>query len=145
VGDGPELGEALETARRLGISKRVEAVGEQDQVLPLLSVADLFLLPSQQESFGLAALEAMACKVPVIASHVGGLGEVIDHGVTGFLHALDDIDGMAQSGVTLLSDETLHLQFAEAARRTVTSRFCSDLVVPMYEAFYEKLLELNRE
>ena len=141
VGDGPELGDALETARRLGISKRVEAVGEQDQVLPLLSIADLFLLPSQQESFGLAALEAMACKVPVIASHVGGLGEVIDHGVTGFLHALDDIDGMARSGITLLSDEKLHLQFSDAARHTVTSRFCSDLVVPMYEEFYERLLQ----
>lgn len=140
VGDGPDLGEALETARRLGISRRVEAVGEQDQVLPLLSVSDLFLLPSLQESFGLAALEAMACKVPVIASHVGGLGEVIDHGVTGFLHELNDVDGMAESGITLLTDEKMHLEFAEAARKTVTGRFCSDLVVPMYEEFYERLL-----
>jgi N-acetyl-alpha-D-glucosaminyl L-malate synthase BshA len=140
VGDGPELGDALDTARRLGISKRVEAVGEQDQVLPLLSVADLFLLPSQQESFGLAALEAMACKVPVIASRVGGLDEVIDHGSTGFLHTVDDIEGMAASGIKLLTDDAMHLQFADAARKTVTSRFCSDLVVPMYEEFYEQLL-----
>ena len=141
VGDGPELGETLETARRLGVSKRVEALGEQDQVLPLLSISDLFLLTSEQESFGLAALEAMACKVPVIASHVGGLGEVIDHGVTGFLHASQDLDGMAESAVRLLSDPAMHLQFAEAARRTVTQRFCSDLVVPMYERFYQGLLE----
>lgn len=140
VGDGPDLGAALDTARRLGISKRVEAVGEQDQVLPLLSISDLFLLPSEQESFGLAALEAMACEVPVIASRVGGLDEVVDDGVTGFLHHPDDLDGMAESGVRLLSDPAMHADFADEARRTVTGRFCSDLVVPMYEKFYEQLI-----
>ena len=141
VGDGPELGDAIDTARRLGISKRVEALGEQDQVLPLLSISDLFLLPSEQESFGLAALEAMACKVPVIASRVGGLHEVVDHGVNGFLHAPDDLTGMAESGIRLLSDPAAHASFADAGRRTVTERFCADLVVPMYERFYQELLE----
>jgi len=141
VGDGPELGAAMELARRLGISKRVEAVGEQDQVLPLLSISDLFLLPSEQESFGLAALEAMACKVPVVASRVGGLHEVVDDGVTGFLHEPDDLQGMAASGVRLLTDADMHFRFAEAARGTVTGRFCSDLVVPMYERFYQQLVE----
>lgn len=140
VGDGPDLGEALETARRLGIAKRVEAVGEQDEVLPLLSISDLFLLPSAQESFGLAALEAMACKVPVIASRVGGLHEVVDDGVTGFLHDPNDLDGMAESAIRLLSNPAMHLEFADAGRDTVTGRFCSDLVVPMYERFYEELL-----
>ncbi|MBA2306387.1 MAG: N-acetyl-alpha-D-glucosaminyl L-malate synthase BshA [Acidobacteria bacterium] len=141
VGDGPDLGDAMDTARRLGIQKRVEAVGEQDQVLPLLSIADLFLLPSQQESFGLAALEAMACEVPVIASRVGGLDEVIEDGVTGFLHPPEDVDGMAASGVRLLTKTELHRSFAEEARATVTGKFCSDLVVPMYERFYAKLVD----
>jgi N-acetyl-alpha-D-glucosaminyl L-malate synthase BshA len=140
VGDGPDLSEALDTARRLGVHKRVEAVGEQDQVQPLLSIADLFLLPSEQESFGLAALEAMACEVPVIASRVGGLDEVIEHGVTGFLHPPEDLEGMAASGLRLLTNPELHRSFAEQARGAVTGRFCADLVVPMYEAFYEKLV-----
>jgi N-acetyl-alpha-D-glucosaminyl L-malate synthase BshA len=140
VGDGPDLSKAMDRARALGVAGRVEALGEQDQVLPLLSISDLFLLPSAQESFGLAALEAMACHVPVIASRVGGLPEVIDHGVTGFLHDPDDIDGMAESGLRLLRDEPLHRRFADEARRTVSGRFCCDLVVPRYEAFYERLL-----
>jgi len=141
VGDGPDLGEALETARRLGIHKRVEAVGEQDQVQPLLSIADLFLLPSEQESFGLAALEAMACEVPVIASRVGGLDEVVENGVTGFLHPPEDLEGMAESGLRLLTNPEMHRSFGEQGRATVTGRFCADLVVPMYEAFYEKLVQ----
>jgi N-acetyl-alpha-D-glucosaminyl L-malate synthase BshA len=141
IGDGPELSDALETARHLGIHRRVEAVGEQDQVLPLLSVADLFLLPSAQESFGLAALEAMACEVPVVASRVGGLHEVVEHGVTGFLHEPEDTDAMADSATRLLQDPEMHARFAAAGRATVTGRFCADLVVPMYEKFYERLVE----
>ena len=139
VGDGPDLGKAMDTARRLGIAGRVEALGEQDQVSSLLSISDLFLLPSSQESFGLAALEAMACEVPVVASRAGGLGEVIEDGVNGFLHAVDDVDGMAQSGIRLLTDADLHFQFSQQGRRAVTEKFCAELVVPMYEAFYESL------
>ena len=141
VGDGPDLEAALETARSLGIEDRVESLGEQDQVVPLLSVADMFLLPSAQESFGLAALEAMACEVPVVASNVGGLAEVIEHGRTGFLHAVDDIDGMAQSGVRLLTDGDLHARMANDGRQSAGYRFCADLVVPQYEAFYQSLLD----
>ena len=144
VGDGPELAAALDKARDLGIAKQVDALGEQDQIIPLLSIADLFLLPSAQESFGLAALEAMACRVPVVASNVGGLHEVIEHGVTGFLHARDDISGMAASGVQLLTDAELHDRVGSEGRRTVKKRFCADLVVPQYEAFYAKTLEAGR-
>ena len=140
VGDGPDLEKARDTARTLGVTERVEVLGEQDPVVPLLSIADLFLLPSRQESFGLAALEAMACEVPVVASRVGGLGEVIEHGQTGFLHDFDDLDGMAASGVAVLTDEALHKLIARQGRRTVRQRFCADLIVPQYEAFYRELV-----
>ena len=140
VGDGPDLNKAIDRAEQLGIGGRVEALGEQDQVVPLLSISDLFLLPSQQESFGLAALEAMACGVPVVASSVGGLSEVIDHGRTGFLHGVDDLDGMAASGIQVLSEPELHAAVAASGRRTVTERFCADLIVPRYEKFYTELL-----
>jgi N-acetyl-alpha-D-glucosaminyl L-malate synthase BshA len=140
VGDGPDLGKAMDRADALGVGARVEALGEQDQVVPLLSISDLFLLPSQQESFGLAALEAMACRVPVVASSVGGLSEVIEHGRSGFLHDLDDLDGMAASGIRLLSDPELHASVAALGRRTVKERFCADLIVPRYESFYRELI-----
>ena len=144
IGDGPDLGAALDKAHDLGIAKQVEALGEQDQIIPLLSISDLFLLPSAQESFGLAALEAMACEVPVVASNVGGLHEVIDDGITGFLHDPSDVQGMADSGVWLLTDSDLHARVAEDSRRTVRKRFCRDLVVPQYEAFYLKTIEGDR-
>jgi N-acetyl-alpha-D-glucosaminyl L-malate synthase BshA len=140
VGDGPDMGEAVQRARTLRVTDDVLFLGEQDQVFPLLSISDLFLLPSAQESFGLAALEAMACEVPVIASRVGGLPEVIAHEENGFLHAPDDLDGMARSGVMLLTDERLHRRVAGAARRTVHQRFCDVKIVPVYEAYYQEIL-----
>jgi L-malate glycosyltransferase len=140
VGDGPELGAATRLAQTLGVAADVEFLGEQDEVLPLLSVSDVFLLPSAQESFGLAALEAMACDVPVVASRVGGLPEVIEHGVSGFLHPLDDLDGMAQSALRLLTDDALHARTAEAARRIAHERFCDVNIVPMYETYYAEVL-----
>jgi N-acetyl-alpha-D-glucosaminyl L-malate synthase BshA len=136
VGDGPELGPAYRHARELGITALVDAVGAQEEVLPLFSIADLFLLPSAQESFGLAALEAMACDVPVVASRVGGLPEVIEDGVSGFLLPPDDLDGMAEAGVRVLTDPGLQRQIGEAARRRVHGQFSVDRVVPMYEACY---------
>ena len=139
VGDGPDLEAAIDRAHALGVSERVEALGEQDQVVGLLSVADLFLLPSAQESFGLAALEAMACEVPVVASNVGGLPEVVEDGISGYLHAVDDLDGMAESGVRLLTNSQLHATVAAAARKTASAKFCADRVVPSYEAFYKSL------
>ncbi|HEY3243809.1 MAG TPA: N-acetyl-alpha-D-glucosaminyl L-malate synthase BshA [Phycisphaerae bacterium] len=141
VGDGPDLANATRLAHDLGIGRDVLALGEQDQVVPLLSVADLFLLPSSQESFGLAALEAMACSVPVIASEVGGLPEVIDDGINGFLKQPDDLDGMADQALILLTTPALHRRVAEEARRKVEQRFCADLVVPQYEAFYRQVTD----
>jgi N-acetyl-alpha-D-glucosaminyl L-malate synthase BshA len=143
VGDGPDMGEAVQRTRALGLTNGVHFVGEQDQVLPLLSISDVFLLPSAQESFGLAALEAMACEVPVIASRVGGLPEVITHEENGFLHAPDDLEGMARSAVMVLTDERLHRRVAGAARRTVHQRFCDVKIVPIYEAYYQEILALD--
>ena len=140
VGDGPDLDKAGRRARELGVADAVEQVGEQEQVVPLLSLADLFLLPSAQESFGLAALEAMACQVPVVASNVGGLPEVIDHGVTGYLHPFDAAEAMADSAVTLLTDSALHQRVSEAALAAVLQRFCANAIVPQYEAFYGQVL-----
>ena len=122
VGDGPELSTAYRLAREFGISQLVHSLGAQEEVVPLLSIADLFLLPSAQESFGLAALEAMACEVPVVASRVGGLPEVIEHGVTGFLHPPDALDEMADSGVMVLSDPAKHRAIAQAACARVRER-----------------------
>jgi L-malate glycosyltransferase len=139
VGDGPELGSAYRLGRELGVSHLVDAVGAQEAVIPLLSSADLFLLPSAQESFGLAALEAMACEVPVVASNVGGLPEVIEHGRTGFLHDPDDLDGMAASGIRVLGDRQLRASTVRAAREQVAATFCVHRVVPMYEACYESV------
>ena len=140
VGDGPELTTAHRVARERGISHLVRSVGAQEEVQPLLSVSDVFLLPSAQESFGLAALEAMACEVPVVASRVGGLPEVIEHGVSGFLHPIDALDDMAASGVELLINPARHVQVAQAACRRVREHFCTDRVVPMYESFYTAVL-----
>ncbi len=140
VGDGPELGTAYRLSRELDIAPLVETLGAQEDVIPLLSAADLFLLPSAQESFGLAALEAMACEVPVVASNVGGLPEVISHGVSGFLRDPGDLDGMAGDAIALLTDPVLHRTIADAARARVRDEFCVDRVVPMYERYYERVL-----
>ena len=132
VGDGPDLPMALRLAREAGHGSDVHAVGAQEDVLPLLSVSDVFLLPSAQESFGLAALEAMACAVPVVASRVGGLPEVIEHGVTGYLHPPEALDEMADSVVLLLTDEARRRAMGVEAARQVGERFCADRIVPQY-------------
>jgi N-acetyl-alpha-D-glucosaminyl L-malate synthase BshA len=144
VGDGPEVATAYRVARDLGITDLLEVVGAQEEVVPLLSVSDLFLLPSAQESFGLAALEAMACEVPVIASRVGGLPEVIEHGVSGFLYPPNALDEMAAAGIELLTDDAHHHAVAQAACLRVREHFCADRVVPMYEACYQGLVGSRR-
>jgi N-acetyl-alpha-D-glucosaminyl L-malate synthase BshA len=141
VGDGPDLVDASCLARALGVADDVQFLGEQDQVVPLLSASDVMLLPSAQESFGLAALEAMACEVPIVASRIGGLPELVENGVTGFLHDPDDLAGMARSVLTLITDEEFHRRAAEAARLVARDRYCDSKIVPVYEAFYEEVLE----
>ena len=140
VGDGPDLVDAAALARSLGVSDSVQFLGEQDQVVPLLSVAHAFLLPSSQESFGLAALEAMACEVPVIASRIGGLPELVEDGVTGFLLDPDDLEGMARSGIAMLTDDALQRRMAEQARAAAKAQFCDSKIVPLYESYYQEIL-----
>lgn len=140
VGDGPDLRDAMRLAQELGVADDVQFVGEQDQVVPLLSAADVFLLPSAQESFGLAALEAMACEVPVVATRVGGLPEVIEAGINGFLHEPEDLEGMSASILRLLTDDALHARFAAAARRWAEERYCESKIVPIYERYYQEVL-----
>ena len=139
VGDGPDVDFARRLAAERGIQGAVHFLGEQDQISELLSIADVFLLPSTQESFGLAALEAMACEVPVVASRVGGLPEVIEDGRNGFLRPPEDVDGMARSAVALLTDRALHARIGAAARQTVETRFCDHEIVPLYERYYEEI------
>jgi N-acetyl-alpha-D-glucosaminyl L-malate synthase BshA len=139
VGDGPEIGTAYRLGKALGVSAHVEVLGAQEAILPLLSVGDVFLLPSAQESFGLAALEAMACEVPVVASRVGGLPEVIEHGVSGFLHSPADLDGMAESAIAVLTDAELRSRITAAAADRVADAFCQERIVPMYERYYQRV------
>ena len=140
VGDGPDMGEAVRLARQLGVAEDVAFLGVQEQVVPLLSVADAFILPSAQESFGLAALEAMACEVPVVAARVGGLPEVIADGVDGFLLPADDVDGMARALVRLATDAVSRTRMATAARQSAHERFSESRIVPLYEAYYARVM-----
>ena len=141
VGEGPELGRTEQLIEQLGVSAHVELVGEAHDVIGLLSISDVFLLPSLQESFGLSALEAMSCGVPVVASNVGGLPEVVVDGVTGFLHPPGAVDRMADSATTLLSDPELHRRMSAEGIRLAVERFSAGRIVPQYEALYERTLE----
>ena len=119
-------------------------VGEQQDLVRWLSAADLFLLPSSQESFGLAALEAMACEVPVVAARVGGLPEAVEDGVTGYLCPLDAVDAMAVRACDLLTDETLRTRMGRAGAERVRAHFCADDIVPLYEQCYRDALSSGR-
>jgi L-malate glycosyltransferase len=141
VGDGPEMAGARRQIREAGLDADVEYAGERQDIVDTLSASDFFLLPSETESFGLAALEAMACEVPVVASRVGGLPEVVDDQVTGFLHAPVDLDGMATSVVRLLTEPDLRREMAAAARRVAVERFATDRIVPLYEQAYRDLTQ----
>ncbi len=139
VGDGPERPGAEEEARRLGVHAAVTFLGEQEGVETLLPAADLFLLPSESESFGLAALEAMACGVPVVGTRTGGLPEVVDDGVNGHLCGIGETGCMAEFALALLGDPGRHAAFREAARARAEA-LSRDVVVPRYEAVYEGVL-----
>jgi N-acetyl-alpha-D-glucosaminyl L-malate synthase BshA len=140
VGDGSERSQAEHRARCLGIDEHCSFVGKQPKISDYLSVSDVLLLPSEQESFGLAALEAMACEVPVIASRVGGLPEVVTDGETGYLSEMGDVDKMGADAARLLMDEELRREMGKRARESAVSRYSTDLVIPQYINFYERVL-----
>jgi N-acetyl-alpha-D-glucosaminyl L-malate synthase BshA len=140
IGDGPVRAEIERQAAEHGLSKDLMFLGEQQDLVAWLSIGDLFLLPSAKESFGLAALEAMACEVPVVASNVGGLPEIIEDGVTGFACPPDAVDLMAERGIALLTDPTLRASITQAAAEMVRTRYCTDRIVPVYEAEYREVL-----
>jgi N-acetyl-alpha-D-glucosaminyl L-malate synthase BshA len=144
VGDGPERARVERLVTEAGFAPDVQFAGEQPDALPWLSIADLFLLPSEQESFGLSALEAMACEVPVIASNVGGLPEVVTEGVTGHLRAPADTAGMAAAALALLADPVRRAAMGRAAAADVRARFHQDDVVAVYERFYEEVIAAAR-
>ena len=136
VGDGPDRQRAEQRCRELGMCDEVRFLGKQDQVEDILSIADLFLIPSGSETFGLAALEAMSCSVPVISSNIGGLPEVNIHGETGYLCDLDDIDCMGDYAVKILSDDELHEELASNARKQAET-FEMSKIISQYEQYYQ--------
>jgi len=140
IGDGPDRSAAEWQAMRLGVQDRVHFLGKQDNVHELLPLADLMLMPSEMESFGLAALEAMACRVPAIATRTGGVPELIEDGVNGLLFPIGDVEAMATGAIALLRDTERHAAMAAAARKTAQQRFCSTKIIPLYEDYYQRVL-----
>jgi N-acetyl-alpha-D-glucosaminyl L-malate synthase BshA len=140
IGDGPERHNMEQLCRKLGLCEEIRFLGKQDAIEELLAVSDLFLIPSESESFGLAALEAMACEVPVISTNVGGLPEVNIHGKTGFLSQVGDVEEMAHYGSIILSDNDTLQTFRRNALAQA-KRFDIQNILPQYEAYYEKILE----
>jgi L-malate glycosyltransferase len=140
IGDGPDRGAAEYLVRKNKLQKDVLFLGKQDQVYEKLSLADLFLMPSDLESFGLAALEAMACEVPVIATNVGGVPEVVEHGVDGYLVEPEDVAGAAKYAIEILSRADRGREMGHTARLNAKKKFCSNDVIPQYEAYYRKVL-----
>ncbi len=141
IGDGPDRFECEQLTRQLNISDRVKYLGKQEAIVDMLNASDLFLLPSQSESFGLAALEAMACGLPVVASSVGGIPELIKHNECGFISEIGDIDRMAKYSIDLLSNEKKYEMFSKNARRRAVERFDKSIVIPMYENLYQNVLD----
>jgi N-acetyl-alpha-D-glucosaminyl L-malate synthase BshA len=140
IGDGPDRSSCELLARDLGIFDHVKFLGKQNELICLLSASDLFLIPSQSESFGLSALEAMACEVPVISSSVGGLPELVLHGQTGYIAEIGDIDRMAKYAIELLTNDAKYKLFAAAARHRAITMFNEDKIIDKYEAYYERVL-----
>lgn len=139
VGDGQDRPQALQLARSLGVAADVIALGKQDDVETLLALADLLLLPSEEEAFGLAALEAMSCGVPVIATTAGGLPEVVEDGRSGFLLPVADTEGMTRAALSLLTAPSRQAAFRTAARRRAVEQFDTQLIVPRYEAYCARI------
>ncbi|HEY3826986.1 MAG TPA: N-acetyl-alpha-D-glucosaminyl L-malate synthase BshA [Bryobacteraceae bacterium] len=140
AGDGPERGPAEHLAWTLGVKDHVLFLGKQDHVERLIRLAHVILMPSEMESFGLAALEAMACGVTPVATRVGGVPELITDGVDGFLEEVGDIPRLAARAAELVNNPALHATMAAAARRTASTRFCTDKIIPQYEDYYKQVL-----
>jgi L-malate glycosyltransferase len=141
VGDGPERSNAEWAARNSGVEDKVHFMGKQDNIEELIGISDLLLLPSETESFGLVALEAMACEVPVVASLVGGLPEVLTDGVEGFLVEPRDTAKMAECSLKILADNAYRRTMGKRARAKAQSQFCSTKIIPLYEEYYRKVIE----
>jgi N-acetyl-alpha-D-glucosaminyl L-malate synthase BshA len=144
IGDGPDRGAAEHLARQKKLTRDVLFLGKQDHVYEKVGLADLFLLPSDLESFGLAALEAMACEVPVVASNVGGLPEVVEHGVDGYLVPPRDVVGAAKFALDILSRSDRGRSMGEQARIDARRKYCANDIIPQYEAYYERILNASR-
>ncbi|GAB3922543.1 N-acetyl-alpha-D-glucosaminyl L-malate synthase BshA [Mucilaginibacter myungsuensis] len=143
VGDGQERTDCEQLCRDLGVADQVRFLGKQDAIEEILSISDLFLMPSQSESFGLAALEAMACKVPVISSNVGGLPELNVEGQTGFLRDCGDVEGMAERAIYMLQDDDRLATFKENALARA-KEFDLALILPKYEEYYRRVIEESK-
>ena len=141
VGDGPDRSECERLSRQLDLCDTVKFLGKQDGLVEILSSSDLFLIPSQSESFGLSALEAMACGLPVISSSVGGLPELVKHNETGFIAEIGDVDRMAKYALELLSNDKKYKLFSENSRQRAVNKFDKSKVVPLYEEYYEQILK----
>jgi N-acetyl-alpha-D-glucosaminyl L-malate synthase BshA len=144
IGDGPDRGAAEYLVRKKKLQKDVLFLGKQDQVYRKLASADLFLLPSRLESFGLAALEAMACEVPVIATNVGGVPEVVEHGVDGYLVEPGDVASAAKYAIEILSRADRGREMGQRARMDARKKFCANDIIPQYERYYQRVLSETR-
>lgn len=144
VGDGPELSSVRYRGEQLGMNGNIIFVGKQANIADYLGVADVFLLPSELESFGLAALEAQACEVPVIATRIGGIPEVVTDGETGYLSDVKDVDKMSHDTLTLLGDERLRRAFGDKGRELAVQRYSTEQIIPHYISFYEKIISRSQ-
>jgi N-acetyl-alpha-D-glucosaminyl L-malate synthase BshA len=140
IGDGPDRSECERLCRELKLCDHVKFLGKQEGLVEILNSADLFLIPSQSESFGLAALEAMACGIPVVSSSVGGLPELIRHNETGFIAEIGDISRMAKYAINLLTNDKKHKLFSDNSRKRAVENFDTSSVLPLYEDYYNKIL-----
>lgn len=145
VGEGPELTKIQCKIKNMGLEDRVHFLGKQEDVAQVISMADVLLLPSEKESFGLVSLEAMACGVPTVGSNAGGIPELVTNGVTGFLSDVGDVEEMAENAVRLLTDEELHAKFKEACLHRARHDFCNDSITEQYESIYYRVLGIDAE
>jgi L-malate glycosyltransferase len=140
VGEGPELSKVMMKVREMGLADSVIFAGKQDDVAQVISMADLMVLPSEKESFGLVALEAMACGVPTVGSNAGGIPELVTHGETGFLAPIGDVEAMGEYAIKLLGDDELFARMREACLHRARYTFCNDRITKQYEEIYFRVL-----